>query len=174
MKKNKAGAGWLNRRDFLKGSAIGTAGILGGGTAGAYIGRAKPQLLVEPDPHKPSKLTERQRVVIVGGGLAGLSAGIELQERGFEVTIYEASSHCGGRVGGFRTPVGGEMMTHEHGFHGFFYQYYNLQELIRRTADSGDYTPVDAYPVKIKGNATDVLTASSAPFRLSTSATGTL
>lgn len=39
------------------------------------------------------------RVVVIGGGLAGLCAAYELEQRGHEVTILEAeSSHAGGRA----------------------------------------------------------------------------
>ena len=42
---------------------------------------------------------KKLRVVIVGGGLAGLCAAYELEQRGHEVTILEAeTSHVGGRA----------------------------------------------------------------------------
>ncbi len=37
-------------------------------------------------------------VVVIGGGLAGLSAALTLQEAGREVEIYEGSDRVGGRV----------------------------------------------------------------------------
>jgi isorenieratene synthase len=154
----------LTRRGFLKAWGISSAAIVGGGTGAAYAGRARPEDVVSPEPHLPVRTSERRRVVVVGGGLAGLSTGIELAERGFEVELFEAGTTCGGRVGGFRTRVDGVELTHEHGFHGFFYQYYNLSELIDRTADRSDYIPVDAYPIVYRGLPTDILTASRAPF----------
>ena len=39
-----------------------------------------------------------KRVAIVGGGWAGLAAGVTLVERGAEVVIYEAARHVGGRA----------------------------------------------------------------------------
>src|SRR5438874_12229083 len=39
-----------------------------------------------------------KRVVIIGAGLAGLVAGLELVNRGHEVTILEARNRAGGRV----------------------------------------------------------------------------
>lgn len=39
-----------------------------------------------------------KRVVVVGGGLAGLAAAVELQGRGAEVTIVEANAHLGGKM----------------------------------------------------------------------------
>ncbi|PRC46901.1 phytoene desaturase, partial [Mycobacterium sp. ITM-2017-0098] len=45
------------------------------------------------------------RVVIVGAGLAGLSAALHLAGRGRQVTVVERGAHPGGRMG--RADVGG-------------------------------------------------------------------
>lgn len=37
-------------------------------------------------------------VAVVGGGIAGLTAALTLQERGAEVTLYEASARLGGKI----------------------------------------------------------------------------
>ncbi len=42
--------------------------------------------------------SETRRVVVVGGGLAGLAAAVELQGRGAHVTIVEANDHLGGKM----------------------------------------------------------------------------
>ncbi len=55
------------------------------------------------------------RVVVVGGGLAGLTAGHLLGRRGDDVTVLEAAPECGGKlrrleVGGVVVDVGAEAM----------------------------------------------------------------
>ena len=44
------------------------------------------------------KLVSDKQVAIIGGGLAGLSAALTLQDAGCEVEIYESSDRVGGRV----------------------------------------------------------------------------
>src|SRR5690349_11957561 len=39
-----------------------------------------------------------QRVIVLGGGLAGLCSAYELQKRGHQVTVLEAQLRPGGRV----------------------------------------------------------------------------
>jgi monoamine oxidase len=76
-----------NRREFLK-----LAGFVAGG------------LYLSSDPlwALPQNVAQRQgsakRVVILGAGLAGLSAGWELKNAGHDVTILEAQLRPGGRV----------------------------------------------------------------------------
>src|SRR4026207_1890776 len=44
------------------------------------------------------KRMRAERVAVLGGGVAGLSAAQELAERGFEVSVYEARSSLGGKA----------------------------------------------------------------------------
>jgi len=48
------------------------------------------------------------KVIVIGGGMAGLGAAFELLKRGHEVTLYEASPEFGGQVRTFE--VGGERL----------------------------------------------------------------
>lgn len=59
---------------------------------------------------------EMKHVVVVGGGLAGLSAGFRLQEQGCHVTVLESLNRVGGRVlsesdDGFLFDVGPTIVT---------------------------------------------------------------
>jgi len=47
-------------------------------------------------------------VLIIGGGLAGLSAAVQLTEASHSVVLVERSPHCGGRARSFRDEVTGE------------------------------------------------------------------
>jgi phytoene desaturase len=57
-----------------------------------------------------------ERVVVVGAGLAGLSAALQLAGRGLAVTLVERGAHPGGRVGrldidGYRLDTGPTVLT---------------------------------------------------------------
>jgi squalene-associated FAD-dependent desaturase len=49
-------------------------------------------------------------VAIVGGGLAGLSAGCALSEAGFKVTVFERRPYLGGRASSYQHPGTGEVV----------------------------------------------------------------
>ncbi|MGQ0634248.1 MAG: flavin monoamine oxidase family protein [Planctomycetaceae bacterium] len=74
-------SGGLSRREVLKATLAGAAGMLlsADGTA-----RAQPR--------------QGGRVVVVGAGLAGLSAALELKSVGYDVTVVEPRPRLGGRV----------------------------------------------------------------------------
>lgn len=43
-------------------------------------------------------MSSKKQIAIVGGGIAGLSAGWELKKAGFDVTVFEANEYAGGRM----------------------------------------------------------------------------
>ena len=48
-----------------------------------------------------NRFNKNRKVIVVGGGLAGIAAAISLSECGYRVTLVEAKSRLGGRVGSF-------------------------------------------------------------------------
>jgi len=44
-------------------------------------------------------------VIVVGAGFAGLSAAVDLAERGVRVLVLEANRHLGGRATAYRNSV---------------------------------------------------------------------
>ena len=87
--------------------------------------------------------------VVVGGGIAGVSAALVLAERGVRVTLLEAAAQLGGRLGAWpRTLPDGTVQQVEHGFHGFFRQYYTWRSVLRRIdPELGFLRPLPGYPV---------------------------
>ncbi|MBD2576762.1 9,9'-di-cis-zeta-carotene desaturase [Oscillatoria sp. FACHB-1406] len=69
------------------------------------------------------------RVAIVGAGLAGMTAAIDLVDAGCEVEIFESRPFVGGKVGSWVDADGNHL---EMGLHVFFGCYYNLFELMRK------------------------------------------
>jgi isorenieratene synthase len=104
-----------------------------------------------PAPTGASALTgsDVPRVVVVGGGIAGLAAATILAERGARVVVCERESYPGGRVGGWPARLAdGSDVTMTRGFHAFFRQYYNLRSLLRRADPDGRaLVALDDYPL---------------------------
>ena len=78
------------------------------------------------------------RVVVVGGGPAGVCAAIELVERGVAVTLVEAADRLGGRVEGWTEPLVGKVEHEdraqdvEAGLHGLGPRDRHFAELLSR------------------------------------------
>lgn len=101
----------VDRRAFLR--------MLGGAAAGAWLPSALAAGVKSARP--------RQRVIVIGAGLAGLTAAYELQRQGHRVVVLEARPRPGGRVHTLRHPfddrlyaeAGGEWIhpNHHHILH---------------------------------------------------------
>ncbi len=99
----------------------------------------------------PDESSSRPRAIVVGAGIAGLTAATGLAERGVSVEVVEREPYLGGRVGGWTERDDGTDGTEwamNRGFHAFFRQYYNLRALLRRVDPQlSMLRPVDDYPL---------------------------
>ena len=64
----------------------------------------------DPRPSEPLPYPAAPRVVVVGGGLAGLAAAAALSGSGAQVTVLEARRRAGGRAASFEDPVAGGLI----------------------------------------------------------------
>jgi isorenieratene synthase len=105
--------------------------------------------LVAAAPGRAHQVPPTCEVVVVGGGVAGISSAVVLAERGARVTLLEAADTLGCRLGAWqhRLPDGTEQVI-EHGFHAFFRHYYTWRAVLRRADPLLRFLrPVDSYPV---------------------------
>ena len=145
----------MERRAFIKKLFVGTGvgvGVAVAGSAG-LIGYYQPRKAwygreVSGGKERVGGL---KKVVVIGGGLAGISASLELAQRGFEVTLVESSAALGGKLTGWDIEALGEHFPVEHGFHGFFDQYYNLNEIFASAGITREsFISSPGYPVIFK------------------------
>ena len=87
----------MNRREFLQQSALATPLALSSLKA-RTIGQGKLE-----------RKGGARKVIIVGAGLAGLSAAYELTRAGHDITVLEAQSRAGGRVFTLRAPFSDDL-----------------------------------------------------------------
>ncbi|HEY9645579.1 MAG TPA: 9,9'-di-cis-zeta-carotene desaturase [Chroococcidiopsis sp.] len=78
------------------------------------------------------------RVAIIGAGLAGLAAAVELADAGQEVELFEARSFVGGKVGSWVDADGNHI---EMGLHVFFNNYANLFALMEKVGAKDSFLP---------------------------------
>src|SRR4249920_2766998 len=78
-----------------------------------------------------------EKVIILGGGIAGLSAAHELIERRFDVEVYEMLPIAGGKARSFPLPGSGTNgrrdLAGEHGFRFFPRFYRHVTDTMART-----------------------------------------
>jgi succinate dehydrogenase/fumarate reductase flavoprotein subunit len=155
----------LSRRDFIKTTAVGV-----GATAMAGLGASKAEASI------PNKWDYEADVVIIGCGLAGVSAGVAAHDSGAEVLVLEKApkQYTGGnsRVagGGMKTPlfVSEEVFAYYKGLcfgtvsdqmvQDFIEALYKNPERIRKLGydvyPSGTQTPTVAHLRITRGNGT--------------------
>ncbi|MFD4475575.1 FAD-dependent oxidoreductase [Streptomyces sp. NPDC058471] len=146
-----SGAAGSTRRTFVAGAAAaGGVAALGAATLPAAAGDRAPRA----DPAKIS-------VVVLGGGVAGLTAAHELAERGFAVTVYERRA-LGGKARSMDVPDSAKgnrrPLPGEHGFRFIPGIYHNLPDTMRR--------------IPFPGNANGVWDNLAAPREMSFARTG--
>jgi len=91
----------------------------------------------------------RRRVIVLGGGVGGMSAAHELAERDFDVTVYETRPIPGGKARSIPVPgsgTGGRRdLPGEHGFRFFPGFYRHLPDTMKRI-------PIQGKPEGVFGN----------------------
>lgn len=136
----------ISRRGVLKGSAVAAGAVLAGGALSVPL--AKDKVLDADYPEVPGNKVELKpngkSVLIIGGGLSGLQAGVELSARGFKVIILERSGTPGGKLKSWRDRHFGPAddpakadpafpgYIREHGIHAVWGFYNNLREFLGR------------------------------------------
>jgi squalene-associated FAD-dependent desaturase len=71
-----------------------------------------------------------KHVVVIGGGLAGLSCAVALADRGARVTVLERAARPGGRASSWQDPASGD--TVDIGPHIFHSEYHNMLAFLAR------------------------------------------
>jgi len=117
----------ISRRTLFKLFGVGAvSGIMGY----SRFSKPTPAVFQQDTLDLPRHLNRTMSVVVVGAGLAGLACAYELSQRGFTVTLLERSPQLGGKIASWPIQFADETFMMEHGFHGFFPQYYNLQRFL--------------------------------------------
>ncbi len=97
-------SGLLDRRELLK-------------RGGATLLAALPVASSAP---APAQARRPKKVIVGGGGIAGLSCAYELMKRGHEVTLLEASGRAGGHVKTVHDPFPGGLYADVGAEHSYF------------------------------------------------------
>ena len=137
----------VSRRNLLKMFGVGT---VGGALGYSRFSKPQPSVYGKDTLELPFNASRRGTVSVIGGGLAGLAASYELSRRGFEVTLLEKSPQLGGKIASWDINVNGESLRMEHGFHGFFPQYYNLWSIVEELEAKQNFTSLPTYALVYK------------------------
>lgn len=97
---------------------------------------------------------QKYDAIIVGSGIAGLTAALHLAERGLKPLILEADERVGGRLSGKdKIQIQGRSFPLEHGVHGVWSSYVNLRHMLTRHDIVKNFTPAkDEQWIYLGGN----------------------
>jgi isorenieratene synthase len=106
--------------------------------------RRRIRVVAPRNPTAPPTLSRpgSRSALVVGGGIAGLSAALELAERGYRVTVREASDVLGGRLATRDLDPGlGREFRVEHGLHMWFDNYRTFRDIRHRLGIDHHFRP---------------------------------
>ncbi|MBI2889479.1 MAG: FAD-dependent oxidoreductase [Nitrospirae bacterium] len=136
----------VTRRRFLKRAGVAAGVVAAGGIAAVPLSRNRRLDAMYPSApaNRVDLKPNGKTVLIVGGGLSGLQAGVELSMRGFKVVVLEKSGTPGGKLKSWRDKQFGppddpykrepgfKGYVREHGVHAVWGFYNNLREFMGR------------------------------------------
>jgi hypothetical protein len=88
--------------------------------------------------------------IIVGSGLAGISAATRLMEQGFDITLYEQNDFLGGKLGAHRD--GKKDNPHEHCYHMYLNWYNNFWQFMREIGALEKFIPNPVIGCRLPGD----------------------
>lgn len=152
----------LARRNVLKLFGVGGVAAL---LSYSRLTKPQPTVFQQDRLELPLQVGRDLKAVVIGGGLAGLASAYELSQRGVAVTLIERSPQLGGKIASWPIQVGDDHFMMEHGFHGFFPQYYNLFSLVNELNIRQNFKSLDYYSLVYKdGYAPEVFRPSNSAF----------
>ena len=150
----------MQRRDVLKwGSLLGVGSLFG--RIPQAESRPRPPFIIGPAYEQdPFTLEGRERkILIVGGGLAGMSAALELAEKGYQVHLKEAGPELGGRLATRTYDTQAGTFKVEHGLHMWFHNYHNFKDVRERLGINRFFKPHNETHFTFKEYEDEVLTS---------------
>lgn len=149
----------MQRRDFIKSFGIGSLGysVLGGQKA--LAAPHAPRVIHPRNPRAPRLLRSAgsKSVLIVGAGLAGLSAALELAERGYRVDIRDAMDVVGGKLAVHQKTNEAGTFWVEHGLHMWFDNYHVFKDIRARLGVNKYFRPLNEVEFVFKDYAPETI-----------------
>lgn len=94
-------------------------------------------------------MSEKPKVTIVGGGIAGLTAALRLAQRGYAVSVYEQTENVGGNLGYYHPKDGPDPQAryydvYTHMYSDFYHNFWDLVEGdlgLKKKGPGADFEP---------------------------------